>query len=113
MTVSRILCVDEDRPSLEQLRVALQSAGYEAIPTSDGEEALRLLATEEVDGVVLSYNMAAADGRSLRNTIRHFYPETPMLLFSAIEELTQMPLEVFRAYLAHPGPPAAVLTAIG
>jgi DNA-binding response OmpR family regulator len=112
MELARVLCVHEDALVLEELRGTLVSAGYEVLLASDGEKAWRMLAREAVDGVVLGYDVEALDGRSLRSQIRHIYPELPMLLFSDIHEIRNIPLHVFRAYLEHPGPPANMLASV-
>ena len=102
MTMLRILCVHEDESVLETLGRALQTAGYGMLSAKDGEGALRMLSGERVNGIVLDYEMAAPDGRSLRNQIQHLYPNVPMLLFSDVDEIRDMPLHVFGAYLEHP-----------
>jgi DNA-binding response OmpR family regulator len=102
MTCLRILCVHEDKSVLETLGRALQTAGYEVLPVADGQSALLKLASERVDGIVLDYEMKAPDGRSLRNQIQHLHPNVPMLLFSDVDEIRDMPLHVFGAYLEHP-----------
>jgi hypothetical protein len=46
----------------------------------------------------------------MRNLLRHLYPDMPILLFSDVDEIRDIPLHVFRAYLEHPGPPDEILT---
>jgi DNA-binding NtrC family response regulator len=113
MAISRILCVHECVAVLLELEKTLESAGYEVIAASSGEQALHIIAQERVDGVVLGYDVEALGRRSLRKLVHHLYPELPMLLFSEVDEIRNIPLHVFRAYLEHPGPPAAVLTTAG
>ena len=102
MTILRILCVHEDASVLEDLGRSLQAVGCEAIPATDGRGALQIMNHEHVDGIVLNYEIEAPDGRSLRNHIQHLYPNLPMLLFSDVDEIRDMPLHVFGAYLEHP-----------
>jgi DNA-binding NtrC family response regulator len=113
MAISRILCVHEYVPTLLELVKLLECAGYEVVPVSSGEEALAIIAEERVDGVVLGYAVTALGGRSLRKLVHHLYPELPILLFSDVDEIRDIPLHVFRTYLENPGPPAAVLTMAG
>jgi CheY-like chemotaxis protein len=102
MITPRILCAHESGAVLEELRRALEGAGYAVVQALDGEQAMQSLAHERVDGLVLRYDMEAPDGRALRNQIQRAYPDTPMLLFSDIEEIRNMPLHVLGEYLVHP-----------
>lgn len=113
MQPSRILCVHERDAVLQDLEITLGFAGYEVVTAMSGREALRVIAKQHVDGVVLGYDVQGADGHSLRNQLRHFFPELPMLLFADVDEIRNIPLDVFRAYLEHPGPPAEILVAGG
>lgn len=108
---TRVLCVHERAEELTRLRGALEEAGYEVVPAANGEEAMHVLQSNSVQGAVLDYNAEAPGGISLRNSIRRFFPEVPMLMFSDISEIEHIPLDVFRAYLADPGPPAAIFAA--
>jgi DNA-binding response OmpR family regulator len=96
MSTRRILCVHEG-PGLQQLTDSLRVEGYEVLPASDSTKALDLLSSQEIDGVVLDYDLSAPGGYSLRGRIQHERPGMPMLLFNSIEELRQTPIEVFRA----------------
>jgi CheY-like chemotaxis protein len=109
MAIPRILCVHERGAVLDELQRTLEASGCEVVPVNDGQSALRVLAEGCVDGIVLSYDMNAPDGRLLRNLVRHLHPEMPMLLFSNLDEIRDMPLHVFSAYVEHPGEPALAL----
>ncbi len=107
---TRILCVHDRADELKRLRGALEEAGYEVVPATNGAEALHFLRMNTVQGAVLDYNAQAPGGVSLRNRIRHYFPEMPMLMFSDIAEIEHIPLDMFRAYLEDPAPPAALFT---
>jgi CheY-like chemotaxis protein len=109
MSAGRILYVHEEIAGLDDLLGTLVLEGYDVVPVVDGAKALDLLSSEEVDGVVLDYDMEAPDGRTLRTQISHRCPDMPILLFREGKELSQLPLAVFRAYLRHPEPPDLVL----
>jgi len=96
MNTRRILCVHEG-PELQQLTETLRVEGYEVLPAANGTKALDLLSSQEIDGVVLDYDLSAPGGYSLRNRIQHERPGMPMLLFNDVEELRHTPIEVFRA----------------
>src|SRR5262249_2833798 len=112
MPMARILCVHEREPELQQLQSSVESGGYEVIRASTGKEALELLSWAGVDGGVLSCQIQSPGGMTRRNRIRPHYPEMRILLFTNPEEIKDIPLHVFRAYLKNPGPPDAVLEMI-
>ena len=109
MNTPRILCVLEKGPKLDELRSELEHAGYEVVRAYTGAEALDLLGSEHLDGVVLDYQIQTSGGVSLRNRIRRVNPDMPILLFSELDEIKSIPLDVLRAYLRNPGPPESVL----
>jgi len=103
----RILCVHEDGPILQDLGRRLQISGCEVLLANAGIDALHLLDNVPVQGIVMSCQIDLPDGRSLRNVIRRFYPEMPVLLLS-VEEIVDMPLHIFREYLQNPAAPVEV-----
>jgi CheY-like chemotaxis protein len=77
-----ILCVDDDPGILELLEDVLTACGLRAICTSDCTTALKLIATEPIDLVVLDYQMPQMDGLTLAQQMRAFNTHVPMILFS-------------------------------
>jgi DNA-binding NtrC family response regulator len=112
VSTQKVLCVHDTAGDLQMLRGSLERAGYDVVPAKTGFEAMRILRSEVVDGVVLDYKINAEGGVALRNRISHSYPEMPLLLFSHAEEIERMPLNVFREYLQHPGPPESLMSRI-
>ena len=55
--VARVLIVDDEPSICRALSLALQRAGYEALSTTSGESAQRLLASEHVDVLLLDLRM--------------------------------------------------------
>ena len=103
--MSRILCVHESGSVLHELQEALAKTGCDVVLAEDGLHAVQILEREHVDGIVLSFDIEAPDGRALRNQIRHVCPDIPVLLFSSLDEIRDVPLHVFSAYLQHEGAP--------
>ncbi len=110
--IARILCVHESGTVLRELRHLMESEGFGVITANDGRAAMEVLSCGGIAGIMMGANLAAPNGRLLRNEIWHRYPELPLLMFSDVEEVVHMPFEVFREYLKHPGPPAAVLVGV-
>lgn len=110
MNTPRILCVHDAVEELRELRGALEQAGYDVTSAGTGDEALRILSSKPIDGVVLDYDVEAPGGVSLRFRIKHLRPELPLLMFSDVGELKQISLNALRAYLDRPGPPESLLS---
>ena len=64
-----VLAVDDDPQALRYVRDALAKAGYEPIVTGDPEEALRLVAEEKPDLVLLDLMLPGTDGIELMKDI--------------------------------------------
>ena len=112
MGILRILCVVEDGPKLQELEATVANAGYEVVRARTGDEALKLLKSQGVDGVVLEYQVQIPGGVSLRNWLRRMSPELPVLLISSNDDVRTIPLEIFGAYLENPASPEKVLEAM-
>ena len=66
---ARILAVDDDPQALRYVRDALASAGYTPVVTGDPAEALRLVAEEKPDLVLLDLMLPGTDGIELMKDI--------------------------------------------
>jgi DNA-binding response OmpR family regulator len=60
--VTRVLIVDDEPDILLMLRVSLEADGYETALAADGESALRRMARESFDLVLLDVMMPVMDG---------------------------------------------------
>jgi len=84
MSVARVLCVENHPESMGALKYILEKAGYEVTPATTGDQALRLLTTLNVDGVLLEYDLQDATGSVLRAEMKRIKPYVPVLLFAGI-----------------------------
>jgi DNA-binding response OmpR family regulator len=64
-----------------QLR-SLQENGYELVTATNGEEGLRLFASEPVDAIVLDYHLGLSDGTFLANEIKRVRPTIPIVMLA-------------------------------
>lgn len=68
--MSRILCIDDEPAILRLLDVVLRRDGHVALPASNANAALALLAHEPIDAVLLDLGLPDRDGLELLGLIR-------------------------------------------
>ena len=70
MQKSKLLIVDDEVHILELLRYNLESNGFEVVSAESGEEALAIIKSTELDGVVLDLMLPGIDGIEVLRQIR-------------------------------------------
>jgi CheY-like chemotaxis protein len=75
-----VLVVDDHAPSLEKLRLVLESAGYDCVSTTSATEALAYCDTWPPTLVVTDLRMPQIDGPGLARWMHARYPTTPVVL---------------------------------
>jgi CheY-like chemotaxis protein len=102
MSHIKVLCV-ENRPTyMGGLKYMLETAGYEVTSATTGDQALRLLTTLDVDGVLLEYDLPDAAGSAVRAEMKRIKPDVPVLLFPGVGSQTPFLLRFLDAYLQSP-----------
>ena len=66
----KILAVDDERHIVRLIQVNLERAGYEVVTAYDGKEALKKIADERPDMVILDVMMPVMDGLETLKQIR-------------------------------------------
>ncbi len=66
----RILVSDDDRSTLDAVRIRLQAEGFEVSVAFDGYQAVAMARAEHPDLVVLDVGMPAGDGFSVHERLR-------------------------------------------
>jgi DNA-binding response OmpR family regulator len=95
----RVLCVENHPHSCRTLRTSLEQSGYDVVLARTGEQAIMLLASEAIDGVLLEYDLPDRNGATVRSEMKKIKPEVPVLLFSGVGPQTPMLLHFFGVYL--------------
>jgi CheY-like chemotaxis protein len=98
----RALCVENHPEYMGALKYMLERAGYAVTPAATGEQALRLLTTLQVDGVLLEYDLPDATVSAIRAEMKRIKPDVPVLLFAGIGGQTPFLLRFLDAYLRNP-----------
>ncbi len=107
-----VLIVEDDPDLREALCATLRLDGYTSLAASDGEKAIHLLQTYPVGLVISDVQMRPMDGHTLLQTIKHQYPEIPVVLMTAFGEVGKA-VAAMRAgasdYLLKPFDPESLL----
>src|SRR3984885_16323073 len=102
MSQTTVLCVENHPEYMGPLKYMLETAGYEVTAAANGDQALRLLTTLDVDGVLVEYNLPDATGSVIRAEIKRIKPDVPVLLFDGIGSEKPFLLRFLGAYLQSP-----------
>jgi DNA-binding response OmpR family regulator len=79
----RILLADDDPGVRGSLSDVLVSEGYVVIPANDGQQALELAASTEVDLVLLDLNMPVKNGWDTFERLTAEHPLVPVIIITA------------------------------
>jgi solute carrier family 13 (sodium-dependent dicarboxylate transporter), member 2/3/5 len=102
MSDIRVLCVENHPEYMGALKDMLETAGYEVMPATTGDQALRLLTTLPIDGVLLEYVLPDSTGIAVRAEMKRIRPDVPVLLFTGVGSQTPFLLRFFDSYLRKP-----------
>ncbi len=91
----KILVVDDDQDLLEQMTAILTSAGYEVTTAEGKSSAEETLLTLKPDLAILDLMMEEKDsGFVLGYQIKKLYPDTPVILLTAVAGATGLSFTV-------------------
>ena len=79
----KVLVVDDESAHRLMIGLHLTEAGYAPVEAADGQEALNVAASEEVDLVLLDVRMPVLDGRAALKRLKEAQPELPVIMMTA------------------------------
>lgn len=85
---ARILVVDDEAPVRAMIGAALEPEGYEIIPAASGSQALEILRRQAIDLVLTDIVMQDGNGIALLERIRSNQPHLPVVMVSAIHDIS-------------------------
>jgi two-component system, OmpR family, response regulator MprA len=85
----RLLVVDDEAAVREALALVLDLSGFEVATASDGREAMRTLAVDSPDAVILDVLMPGLDGLEVCRRMRATGDRTPVLMLTARAEISE------------------------
>ena len=80
----KILLVDDDTAIRKGLGLRLENSGYEVVGAADGKEALKLVAKEDPDIIILDVMMPKVDGYEVAKELRKLPKWRPIIMVSAL-----------------------------
>jgi CheY-like chemotaxis protein len=84
--LATILCIDDDRETLEVRQRVLKSAGYDVLTAQGGRAGLEVISSGAlVDLVVLDYMMPGMNGDEVVEHIHATLPQIPIIAVSAVK----------------------------
>jgi CheY-like chemotaxis protein len=87
----KVLVVDDDPDVLDQVTAVLSAEGYQVLTAGGEEEARETLLSVKPDLAILDLMMEHMDsGFVLANDLKRLYPETPVILLTAVTAATGM-----------------------
>jgi DNA-binding NtrC family response regulator len=82
-----ILCVDDEENQLAIRKLVLEREGYKVMAASSGQQALLMLDRHSVDLVLSDHLMPGLVGTELTRKIKLRFPNMPVILISAVNEI--------------------------
>lgn len=84
---NRILIVEDNQSMQIALSEILESSGYTAIITGNGEKALDKIKSEQINAVVLDYRLPGENGDVVLNKIKSIEPNLPVIILTAYGDI--------------------------
>ena len=78
----RVLVVDDEKLLVKGIKFNLENDGYEVLTGGDGQEALEIASSQEVDLIILDVMMPRMDGLEACQRIREF-SDVPIIMLTA------------------------------
>jgi CheY-like chemotaxis protein len=97
--VTTILCIDDDRPTLELRRRVLEGSGYTVLTAPSGRDGLDIVSGgTKIDLVLVDYLMPGMNGDVVAESLKSDFPTLPVIAMSAVRLPDRM-LETVDAYV--------------
>ena len=100
----RVLCVENRRNCVPAMKCRLEKIGFDVLSAATAEEAFSVLADEQIEMVLLEYELPGVAGMAVRAEMKLLRPELPMLLFNGTSNQTPILLRFLASYLRNPRP---------
>ena len=89
LPMPRILTIEDDEATAEEIARELEGAGFEVDWAADGEEGLRRALTGAYDAITLDRLLPGLDGLAVAAALKGQGVDTPILMISAIDQVDE------------------------
>jgi len=87
--MSRILCIEDDETTAQEIIAELTSVGFEVDRVADGREGLLRAVSEPFAAITLDRMLPNVDGLTIVSVMRQSGVETPVLMVSALSDVDE------------------------
>jgi len=84
---NKILVVDDEEALRTVLSTELEGEGYQVSTAGDGEEAIRILTTQEFNLILLDIKMPNVDGFEVLRFVKQKQPSTKVIMLTGFADL--------------------------
>lgn len=88
--MSHLLIVDDQAGIRMLLQEVFEQSGYEVTVAANGEEALKVFATQNIDGVLLDMKIPGMNGIEILKRMKSSGRDVPVMMMTAYGELNLM-----------------------
>ncbi len=85
--LGRLLIVDDEAITLENLEYFMKKEGYDVVATGSGMNALKIMEKQEFDVVLTDLRMGEIDGVAVLSRCKELYPESEVIILTAYASL--------------------------
>jgi DNA-binding NtrC family response regulator len=83
----KILLVDDSRCILKALRRVFKPEGYNIFTAESAQEAMKIIAKEDINLIITDHNMPEVSGNELLKTIRKLYPDIIRIMLTGLTDI--------------------------
>jgi two-component system OmpR family response regulator len=87
--MSRILCIEDDETTAQEIISELASAGFDVEWVADGRDGLMRAVSEPFAAIILDRMLPNVDGLTIAQVMRHGGVDTPILMVSALSDVDE------------------------
>jgi two-component system, OmpR family, alkaline phosphatase synthesis response regulator PhoP len=105
-----VLCIDDSREGLATRKLFLELKGYSVLTATDGQTGLDLIASVQIDAVILDYRMPGLSGESVAREIKSRWPRVPIVMLSGYPEVPKSAKDLSDAFVVKGTHPNVLLS---
>lgn len=107
-----LLWIDDYEPGLALYKAVFEGFGFNVITAARGRKGLDLAASHHIDAVVVDYEMPEMDGEQVAASLKDFYPDLPVVLFTGSDTISHRARNLVDAVCDKAGPRNELLATI-